>query len=198
MNDISIGAVGAAFIAGLVSLMSLVISKEQKVSDFRQAWINDLRDCVILYLVNINAICDTVRLKKVDKSSGQDNLLEYYRLLNQASHGIKLRVNDKEQPAKDMLAAMEQFEKLSEKNEQLTPENIRREEQNFCAAAKTLLKFEWKRVKRGENIYRVTKWAVILGVIFTALFFVYTWWMPSEAVTKDSYPLPFQFFKAHH
>ena len=40
--DQAIGAIAAALIAGLISLLGLIISKEQKVSDFRQAWIDAL------------------------------------------------------------------------------------------------------------------------------------------------------------
>lgn len=42
MNSISIGAVGAAIIAGFFSIVSLIIGKEQKTSEFRQAWIDAL------------------------------------------------------------------------------------------------------------------------------------------------------------
>ena len=41
--DVAIGAVVAALIAAIVSLLGLIISKEQKTSEFRQAWIDALR-----------------------------------------------------------------------------------------------------------------------------------------------------------
>lgn len=40
---VAIGAIGAALIAATVSLLGLIISKEQKTSEFRQAWIDALR-----------------------------------------------------------------------------------------------------------------------------------------------------------
>lgn len=43
MNDLSVGAVGAAMIAAFVSFLGLIIGKEQKTSEFRQAWIDALR-----------------------------------------------------------------------------------------------------------------------------------------------------------
>ena len=75
MSDISVGAVGAAIIAGLVSLFGLIIGKEQKVSEFRQAWIDDLRKCLVAYLVNINAISDALRLQKAGKEIDNSALL---------------------------------------------------------------------------------------------------------------------------
>ena len=110
MNEISIGAVGAATIAGLVSMLGLIIGKEQKVSEFRQIWIDQLRKCFVDYLVSINAVCDILRLKKSGKDFDNAALLENYKLLNEASHGITLRISDEEEPAKALLAAMNEFE----------------------------------------------------------------------------------------
>jgi hypothetical protein len=42
-NEIA-GAIIAAFIAGLIALLGLIISKEQTISWFRQAWIDALRE----------------------------------------------------------------------------------------------------------------------------------------------------------
>lgn len=172
MNEISIGAVGAAVIAGLVSMLGLIIGKEQKVSEFRQAWINDLRKCVVDYLVNINAICDMVRLRKSGGAEVNTALLSHYKSLNEASHGITFRINSDEQTAKNLLSSMKEFEELARNNESLTPENIRRVEGDFTIAAKELLKFEWRRVKKGEPIFvwskRVIGFAIIVLVAIIA------------------------------
>ena len=56
LPDIAVGAIGAALIAGVVSLLGLVISKEQKVSEFRQAWIDALRSDVASLISHVNAI----------------------------------------------------------------------------------------------------------------------------------------------
>ena len=46
----------AAFFAGVVSMVGLIIAKEQRVSDFRQAWIDALRGEIALLIGTINAI----------------------------------------------------------------------------------------------------------------------------------------------
>ena len=152
MNEISIGAVGAALITGAVSLVGLVLGKEAKVSEFRQAWIDELRKCLVLYLVSINSISDILRSGRKGDYADQ-SLLENYRNLNSANHGIKLRVNDSEEPSKKLLAAMEEFEEIALSNSGLTPEKIKKIEADFNEAAKELLRFEWKRVKKGEPAY---------------------------------------------
>ncbi|WP_146195128.1 hypothetical protein [Pararhodobacter marinus] len=165
MNEISIGAVGAATIAGLVSMLGLIIGKEQKVSEFRQIWIDQLRKCVVDYLVNINAVCDIIRLKDSGKSYDDSALIAHYKLLNEASHGITLRVNDDEVPAKALLAAMKDFEALASNNKSLTPEKIKAVESLFIRDSKALLKFEWNRVKKGEKIFVWTKRIILLIII---------------------------------
>jgi len=175
MNDISFGAVGAAVIAGLVSLLGLIIGKEQKVSEFRQAWINELRSCLIAYLVNINAISDSLRLKAAGQSYDNNALIQNYKSLNEASHGIKLRVNSKEPPSKSLLAAMNSFEKLADDNANLTPSNIREIENGFMEASRSLLKYEWRRVKAGEKIYVTARWITLATTVLMAMVLVLIW-----------------------
>ncbi|MEH0197125.1 hypothetical protein V7S57_16750 [Caulobacter sp. CCNWLY153] len=175
MNDISIGAVGAAIIAGLVSLLGLVIGKEQKVSEFRQAWINDLRKCIIDYLACINAISDVIRLNKSGKAVDSSALLGNYKNLNEASHGITLRINPDEEPSKALLFQMKEFETLAGQNAKLTPENIKEVEEKFIECSQSLLRFEWRRVKRGERTYYVTKYIVIGMILIMLVAFAYLW-----------------------
>ena len=173
MVDLSVGAVGAAIIAGLVSILGLIIGKEQKVSEFRQAWIDELRKCFVNYLVNINSIADAVRLSKANKQASDLALVESYKALNEASHGIDLRINAKEQSAKDHRTAMSKFEEIAKENANLTPEKILDIEKEFLEAARVLLKFEWKRVKRGERAFLWTKRIVLASIIVMLLTFLY-------------------------
>lgn len=192
MNDITIGAVGAAIVAGLVSLLGLIIGKEQKVSEFRQAWIDDLRTCVVSYLVNINAICDILTLKKSGSVEVKDTqgLLQNYKLLNEASHGIYLRINDDEEPAKKLTASMKSFEDLAADNSTITPAKIKEVEKIFVDASKELLKYEWDRVKKGEPIFVWTKRiiTVILAafIIFFAVSTYSDWGKTAQPIVETS------------
>lgn len=185
MNDISVGAVGAAAIAGLVSMLGLIIGKEQKVSEFRQAWIDDLRKCLVAYLVQINAISHVLR-SQVGSEAGRSALLQAYKTLNEASHGIALRVNYSEPASKALLAAMSKFEDLSKSNENLVPKNIAELEIEFIEASRRLLKAEWNAVKRGEKTYVWTKrmvWCVIVLMIGLLLF---SWVFADRSKGEDS------------
>jgi hypothetical protein len=173
MSSISIGAIGAAIIAGLVSLFGLIIGKEQKVSEFRQAWIDDLRKCFVDYLVHINAVSDALRVKANGEQIDTAALLQSYQSLNAANHGISLRINAEEKPAQLLMKSMSDFENLSNKNANLTPEKIGDLEKEFLKASKELLKFEWNRVKRGESMFVWTKRITVGSVIVMIAFLVY-------------------------
>jgi hypothetical protein len=173
MIDVTIGAVGAAVIAGLVSVLGLIIAKEQKISEFRQAWIDELRKCLVSYLVDINAIADGVQMKKAGTAMDQSVMISSYKALNEASHGIKLRINENEKPAKDLIETMLEFERIAEQNSSLRPGKIRAIEVRFLECARKLLKFEWKRVKRGKKTFIWTKWIVIGVTVVMIAYFVY-------------------------
>ena len=50
------GAVIAAFITGLISLVNMLIAKDQKITEFRQAWIDSLRAEVAKFIASATAI----------------------------------------------------------------------------------------------------------------------------------------------
>jgi hypothetical protein len=53
---IPIGAIVAALVAGLFSFFNLVLSKEQKLSELRQDWIDGLRNDLAEHIAAIQAI----------------------------------------------------------------------------------------------------------------------------------------------
>jgi len=157
--DISIGAVGAAVIAALVSLLGLILGKEQKTSEFRQDWINKLRDELGDFGVNINAIADKLSVPYPTVSEKIAALSSHYAALNKANYAITLRLNQRETNAGNVLAAMDSFEALASDDALLKVANIKPIEKRFLEASQLLLKEEWDRVKAGEPAFRWAKWA---------------------------------------
>jgi hypothetical protein len=149
--------------------------KEQKVSEFRQAWIDDLRKCLVAYLVNINAISDALRLQKAGPQIDNSTLITSYKSLNEASHGIILRINAEEAAAKPLLKSMSDFEALAKTNVNLNPDQIRAIELRFIDASRNLLKFEWKRVKRGESTFIWTNQVVACSIAVMVALLAYLW-----------------------
>ena len=185
-------AMGAAIVAGIISLIGLVISKEQKVSEFRQAWIDDLRSCMAKYLVNINAFCDAMRLKQSGKDVEDQYILDCLKGLNDANHGIRLRVNESEEVSNKLLASMKRFEDIAKSGRDLTPENIQKIEEEYLSDAKCLLKYEWDRVKRGETAFVIAKGAAIfLPLALIACIFVWRFFFYSPEVSSNGFSVKF-------
>jgi hypothetical protein len=168
-SDVTVGAVGAALITAVVSFVGLVISKEQKVSEFRQAWIDALRNEITVYLTNINAISDAIGVKYKDHSDKVKALGPLYANLNSAHFSIALRLNPDEKKSQRIMQCMQLFEELAHDEEKMRSDEIRPIEKDFIAAAKDLLKYEWKRVKRGETTFTIVKYSAAVTSVLTLL-----------------------------
>lgn len=178
--DAAVGTVIAALIAGIVSLLGLTISKEQKTSEFRQAWIDSLRSDLTAFLTHINAIHDAIQVKYTDHAKKVETLRPLYVALNTSTFNILLRVNPIEAKSKRLLNAMEAFNSLTADEAKLTTENIRGVEAEFLAASQALLKSEWRRVKSGEWTFKVAKLlalSLVLSTLVAGSFMaVRAWW----------------------
>ncbi len=75
LHPLAIGAIVAALITGILSVLGLVISKEQKTSEFRQQWIDDLRREVSELLACVEAI----RLYGIARKRGR---ILYYHIIH--------------------------------------------------------------------------------------------------------------------
>lgn len=169
LTNISVGAVGAAFVAALVSVLGLIISKENKVSEFRQAWIDALRTEITTYLTSINMICDALQVNYESQGQKVDALSTHYSSLNSANFMISLRLNTDERESREIISSMRNFQELLSNDSDVTPESLRAIEARFLKASKSLLKKEWKRVKRGEPTFALAKFAALALVVAIAI-----------------------------
>jgi hypothetical protein len=174
---ISVGAICTALIAGFFSYLNLVISKEQKISEFRQAWVDSLRQDLARYVASVSYIANSNSIwdwySKQNKPLPQ---LELYKLVQpafdqavQSYNAIVLRINPSERN-KRLRALNNQFvTALREVREALRQddfETARAHADALHEKLRPILKREWVRVKKGEPIYRTTLW--IAAAIFIA------------------------------
>lgn len=169
MDDLSFGAIGAALIAAVVSVVGLILGKEQKTSEFRQAWIDALRAEIVAYLTQAATIRDKLGVEYPSHKSKVDALAPHYSDLNKASHGIKLRLNAKEEKSGEVLEYMAEFERLFSDDENVRTKQLEQIETRMLQSSQDLLKSEWKRVKRGEFAFWFAKYVAIgIAVILAA------------------------------
>lgn len=188
LPDIAIGAIGAALIGALISLVGLIISKETKVSEFRQAWIDALRTELSDYLVSVNAVIDAKCLLFKTANERFDTLQTYFSNLNQAYYLIALRLNSDEILAKRLQACMLEISKLAKDKGNANEAEFEAARVNFIVVANQLLKDEWRRVKVGEPVYRVTRYfsgLIVLLLIFLSVLIV-TMQKVETSATKKS------------
>lgn len=162
---VAIGAIGAALIAATVSLLGLIISKEQKTSEFRQAWIDALRSDLGSYLTQINAICDGSAIEYDSVEKKVATLSPLYADLNKATFAITLRLNPEEPHAQIMLQCMKKLGTELSDHTSLDPSSIRPIEAELLSSSKKLLKSEWERVRDGEPTFKIAKVSALIVVI---------------------------------
>ena len=175
-----------ALIAVIVSFISLIISKETKISDFRQKWIDNIRDDIselmgtltqytIVYIVS----------NPQDRESKEKFFNENHELVSKIGtllNKIELRLNpEKDKELIKHLNAIEDFTTIpkEDKLEKLTATMNTLKEQSHI-----LLKKEWERVKKGELVYRVIKYSFATIVFVFMLYFSYTVYKTTDATEK--------------
>lgn len=170
---VALTTIVAAGLAALASFVSLVNQKEQKTSEFRQAWIDSLRVDLAQFLGEV----ETLSLQTSDfMERGSPNRAEFlaqvsgqYSTLRGLLSRIILRLNPDEHHDLEVV--------LVELGEALHAEPIhiavvQKLRESTLRESRSILKSEWVRVKRGEPAYQVTKVVTAAAAVLLAgLFF---------------------------
>ncbi|WP_071911247.1 hypothetical protein [Aeromonas sp. SCS5] len=154
-----LGPIVAAIIAGSISFIATVLSKDQKTSEFRQVWIDSLRDEISDLLAISNTLLAVISRKEHEGES-QENILEYMyerqddiMKMSALITKIELRLNPKEHSKFIyMLNTLRDFA-----HEQSIEEN-EIDAKKIVIESQKILKKEWTRVKSGELSFRLIKW----------------------------------------
>jgi hypothetical protein len=175
LPEAAVGAIAASLIAGLVSLLGLIISKEQKVSEFRQAWIDALREDIAAVIARVNSIHGALIAGYATSAERWEAIKDDFIGINEAAARAKLRLNPKETgPAQSVLEILDEQETIF--NAGAAPDFARLSalEKKLVAETQLLLKQEWKRVRSGELTFRVARWvAALVVVVASALVLVW-------------------------
>lgn len=172
LPDQAFGAIVAAVIAGIVALLGLIISKESKVSEFRQQWIDALRADIAAVIRYGHSMYSRTSFSS-EQQGGQhpwDMIRQDFAALTEAMARIRLRLNNKEQESAALLAALNKHAAAVKRG--VTNDDARDElnvekaitsaSDELVAAANVVLKQEWNRVRSGERVYRVARWIALI------------------------------------
>jgi hypothetical protein len=170
--DISFGAIGAAAIGAVVSLLTLIISKEGKTSEFRQAWIDALRSDIA------EAISKTSLLLMIlydrHENGETKGLNETFAQTSAALARIELRLNLLEEDHVALRDLVREAEEMIGFAEDGVYDPVKAADLSNRTVHQTqiILKKEWDRVRRGEATFQLTKSCaalILLGSVYYAL-----------------------------
>ena len=183
----AVGTLVAALIAGAIAFVNLTLTKELKTSEFRQAWIDGLREDLAKFLGAARAFA---RAAEVVHAFGPDYKDKVPLLISDEKIGelryqaaemlskIKLRLNPDEPEHEELLRLL--VKAVSIQNESLAKGgNVASTLQAIEAAneyARPVLKKEWRRVKQGELPFRIARnWVAPLIFVVSVGFLVFMW-----------------------
>lgn len=169
----------AAFVAAVVALISLTVAKEGKISEFRQAWVDALREDLTQFLCSARVMARSA----IEKRALSDNpnhhnkdiffsstiTLEYRPKVAEYYQRILLRLNSKQVDHKELLKCLsETIDKMNLILEDDSADMGQAIDSIDIASdsAAIVLKREWEAVKAGEPNFRMiskaSKWFLIV------------------------------------
>ena len=162
-------------IAVIVSFISLIIAKETKTSEFRQAWIDYIRDDIADLMGTLTQYTMIyIAQNPTDQQSKEKFINNNNELLAKiliSTNKITLRLNPKDdKDLIDYLSSITDFAMLP-KEDKLA--NLTTTMNNLQEKSHQLLKDEWERVKKGEKVYRAIKYIFGTIVFVFMIYFTY-------------------------
>ncbi|MBO2696737.1 hypothetical protein [Shewanella algae] len=170
---VPVGVIFAALIAGAFSFLSLVLTKEQQISQLRQNWIDALRDDISKYIAALVATEEIYWAMNQKHGDAVDVLArsmetkEEHQELAIAYSSIMMRLNpdDKSEHQKALRKSLVKSKTLA--NDGKWDESAAMVD-SIREFAQLTLKEEWERVKVGEPSFVNSKRVAVIGVV-TAL-----------------------------
>lgn len=161
----AVGAISAALIGALLAFLSLLIAKENKTSEFRQAWIDALRQDLASMLGSANAIRGAIAVGFSNKEDLYKATERHFVDAHRAATSIRLRLNHSESASKLILSGIDRLEVLTISNGPIDIVACAKCERELLVHAQSLLKIEWMRVRRGETLFYITKSLGLVAII---------------------------------
>lgn len=170
---IPLGAITATLIAGLISFVNVLIAKDEKITAFRQEWINSVRVEIarmVAFASTISSLRHVIDAKQEKANSRDDALIEMGAVLktqtmqfNECRNRVRLYLNPIEN--KELVKNIESLHSASKISSDVDHQQLKELCENVLAETAAILKTEWIRVKRGERSYVIMKRVVLFACI---------------------------------
>ncbi|MGP1832260.1 hypothetical protein ACTTBA_04205 [Shewanella frigidimarina] len=168
--------IAVAFVGFLIAVTTAVIAKEHKVSEFRQAWIDALReDLSKFYAVNYELIPiytkGMLSAAEITKTFNENNLI-----FDELSARIILRLNwDEHKEIINVIDSIYDF-RINFKFDSPDFKPLNMHLSNFLTQSKNILSTEWKVVKKGESLFLKFKYVskILASTFLIAMYVLFT------------------------
>lgn len=164
---VPIGVVSAALIAGGIAYAGFISTKESKVSEFRQNWINELREEIATYVSRVDALIKHVSKANIGMSFSIEKKMsvklvhsELYSEMLKSRISILLRINNKEKAPQDFQrneTFLNLIESIYQKFEGGKFPDVYTDIESLTGVSRSLLKHEWGRARDGEKRFQEAK-----------------------------------------
>jgi len=182
---IAVGMILAAVIAGLISFVNILIAKDQKTTELRQAWIDALRQVTseftahTMTMVSLRNVTRPVVEQSYKKEESRalafSKLKEFFEEQSRPSLELRNRIllylNPKEHV--ELIRDIEELHRASYLDSKLDGDAAFAIAEKVLKKTQVVLKNEWERVKRGERFYRFTKYVLAFILVVTLIGVVY-------------------------
>jgi len=181
---VPIATIIAALITAAIAFVNLTLSKEQKTSEFRQQWIDSLREDLSQFIGAARAFARAVEIvntfgpnykDKLPLLLSEDKVSDLRYQATETLCRIKLRLNALEPEHQELLRLLDRA--VAEQNKMLANgtgiEDTLKAIDTATEYARPILKKEWERVKAGELPFRVVRNWVAPAVVILCLVFAF-------------------------
>ena len=157
LPDAAIGAIVAAIIAAAISLLTLIIAKENKISEFRQEWVNELRNDIASAISSVSTI--NLLFGTEQQNGHKKEYVEAWTRTSETLARVELRLNLTETDHEGLQMLIREAEALIRNGEQGVYNQQAAEtlQDRVVLQTQTILKREWNRVRDGEPIFQLAK-----------------------------------------
>lgn len=185
LPDAAVGTVAASVVAAVVAYLGLVISKESKTSEFRQAWIDGLRSDLADVVASASLLRGAKTATYKDHKEVFLAVKDIVGDFNRAQSLVRLRLNPSEPLCQQILDSIKKLE-VASSAATIDVEVCAQHETELLRHSQTFLKQEWHRVRKGEKVFVISKWVAGLASATMIILLFVTWLSSSIAPTPSA------------
>lgn len=190
---VAIATVVAALITGVIAIVNLTLAKEQKISEMRQAWIDGLRDDLAGYFSGARfvAIASDMSFRaereniRFTHAISDEQWTEKKAICSETLYRITLRLNRAEPDHVELERLLQRVASAHNEGCDGDPKmlsNVLTSIELASDQARSVLKSEWERVKRGEDAFNnLRRWLVPVILVLMSTFVAVIFFAKSSA-----------------